>query len=584
MIQIAILILGAWAASSNWLWSKGFIALWCSLFLLSRYKRYAELNGLIPILSFLTLSSSLCALGLFLFPVIHPLGIVVIWFGILGYALYLWQRKSTESPAGWPSPLYACGFVLVLGGLAIPLFHLLGHFLHQPHVSTWGTSLTWAAVGFLTAYPRSIAYNDMETRREFWIWLTPLLTGFVLIVHGYWYFAIRSQLDTNEMAQLSSQIATEKALRHGYTGLAIQGILDQTVRLFEEQGWADAVRYHRGMWHHTGKDRLARAFLNHPALQKNLFLFTSCYGCSLQLNEEEYAIDFAVLPERSSYWILTSQGRLLCIGLQGIESIQTTANPAAMAIAERTQTLAILDAKGTIEIWQDKKKTAAIVLSHERVWKDLLIEDDGAAFWTLDGNGRIERYSFDPASLSWQWPVEVHPPLWGESDIAQAFFPGGEDNSFFVLDKANGIHWRANNPLPQGSPLEKRLLGYYNPNRQVAADLGYWEPLSSLLMLEQTGRVLFIPVPSFSPTGMAAGEIAAVTGSIPMPIDSVLQFDPSQSTWFRKLGSIAVAPLPEADTILVLQRDGVLQAIAMPPRFHIRFVHPNRFRLGTGSS
>lgn len=584
MIKVAIFILGAWAASSNWFWSKGFMALWCSLFLLSRYNRFPELNGLTPILSFLTLSSSLCVFGLFLFPVIHPLGIVAIWFGILGYGFYLWQKKSVESPAGWPSPLCACGFALVAGGAVIPVFHLLGLTLHQPHVSTWGTSLTWASVGFLTAYPNSLSNSDRESIPLSWTWLAPLLTGFVLIVHGYGYFAIRSQLDTIETTQPFSQIATEKALRHGYTGLAIRGILAQTARLFEEEGWAEAVRYHRGMWHHTGKDRLARDFLNHPALQNNLFLFTSCYGCSLRFNEEEYAVDFAVLPERHAYWILTSQGRLIQIGFQGMESIQTATNPVALAIAERTQTLAILDAKGTIEIWLDKKKTAEIALPQGRVWKDLIIEDSGASLWILDGNGRIERYWLDPAGSSWQSPMGLHPPLWGESDIAQAFFPGAEENAFYVLDKANGIHWRGSNPLPQGSPLEKRLLEYYNPNRQVAANLGYWEPLSSLMMLEQTGRVLFIPIPSFSQTGSATGEIAAVTESIPMPIDSVLQFDPSQGMWFRKLGSIAVTSLPEADTILVLQRDGVLQAIAMPPRFHIRFVHPNRFRLATGSS
>lgn len=590
--SLIALLLGACAASSNWLWAKGFITLWLLLsalsFLSPKTQVNLGLNSLQNALSFFALALAICGAGLAFANPLHGFLIGVIWLSLIAYSTILWkQDRQTLNPLDpiWPSKFYAVFFVLLFGGGTLAGFWLLGFLLHRPSEENWGTSLTWAALGFIVAYPKTIAREFSPLEKSAWKWATPFIIVGVLVFHFFQYRSIQSQLRANNQTGILPGVAAENALRHGYLGLGIEGILQETNRLFHEKNWKDAVNYHRGMWRDVDKDRLARAYLNHADLEKNLFLYTTCYGCNLTLNSSEQAVDFGGSPAINSFLVLTSQGRLLRLGTNGVECIhQEKENPAAMALAYQSGTAVILHASGFVNVIRDSKKPVTFVLPPFHVWKDIAINPQGSTVWTMDVNGKIDETTFNPNTESWDYQKESHLPLWSEPDIAKSFIPANRENTFFVLDRANGIHWRGDPPLPDNSSLKNELLAYYNPQRQVAAALEYWQPFSSVMMMEQTGRILFVPIPDFSNPNASIAELASASATIPAPVDSLLTFEQSQSTWQRKMETVAVAALPEANTIVELQRHGTLQAIAMPQRFHICFVHPETYRFSTDVS
>lgn len=579
------LALGFGAAASNWLWAKGFISLWILLCGLAYLPATPFRISLQHVLAFLAFSSAIWGVGLLIGTILPGFFLILLWLGFAAYSIFLWkQDRAANNPPDpvWPPRFQAVLFAWLFGGgtlLSLWLFSLIYHCPRPPY---WGYSLTWAVLGFVAAYPSSIRQDF--TAEEKWSWkkAAPFFIAGVLIVHaarGAW---IQSTINQDKPTQISPGAVAEDALRHGYLRLAAEGVLKETNRLFLEKGATEAINYHRSVWRDIDKERLARAFQRRADVQQNLFLFTSCYGCSLALKPSEQAVDFAVAPEKNAFFLITSQGRLLRLGTKGVELIyQGKENPVALAYSLQSGAIAILNASGFVEIIERGKAPVSFDLPPNRVWKDVAIHPNGFPLWTMDGTGRIDSYAPDVNSQFWHFEKELQPSLWQESDVAQAFYPAGRENAFYILDRANGVHWQGDQPLPEKSPLSNALLLHYNPNRQAAQNLGYWPPLSSLLLLERSGRIPLIATPDFSHSSASLAELSSATPVSRAPVDSLLFFDPSQSTWQRKLESVALAAYPEINTLYELQRNGALQAIAMPQRFHIRFIHPERYRIPT---
>ncbi len=582
VLKSLVFFLGVCAATANFFWAKGFITLWTFLFVLSFFPSRTFIIALQNVLSFLALSTSICGVGLAYLPVLPGYLLYPVWLGIFGYAWTRWRSPRTESSHEnclWPSQIQVIYFVLLWGIGSVIALSFLSVLFQKSFDSSWGTGLTWASLAILLAYPRSITQTIPRSEIQGWKWLTPFFIGAVLVFHHFHYRSLQTVLDTSNAEQDSSRSIAEKAIQSGYESLAIDAILQQTEHLFQKEGWVATVQYFRSQWKYIDKETLALAFLRFPALKNNVFLFTTCYGCSPILDEDEMAVDCAVSTETLTYWIVTSQSRLIRLGTEGAECVyRGSSTPIAFDYDSGSGCAAILNASNTIEIVQGNRSVATIPLSTDRIWKEIAFHPKGTSFWVLDGNGRIDAYTWDSQRAQSRNIGEIYPPLWMEPDVARAFYPAEHDGVFYVLDRANGIHRRGNPPLPPGSPLEKELLDYYNPERQVAAKLGFWKPQSSLIMLEQTGRVLFFPILNASLAEASIERIASATAPEPPLIDSLLQYDPKQSTWYRALETVAVLSLPEAQTLIKLQRNGTLQAITMPQRFHVLFVHPKWFR------
>ncbi|MBN2325837.1 MAG: hypothetical protein JXR73_01695 [Candidatus Omnitrophica bacterium] len=582
-----VLASGVFAASTHWLWAKGFITLWIFLGALSFGSSRPFVIHLRNLWMFIAVSASIGGIGTALAGSLHAVFIFLIWAGLIAYAVFLYRSNGDvwkKEDSIWPSPFWIVCFVLIVGGSVLLAFPLLSFLVGQPFKASWISSLTWAALGVILAHPHSIERDASSAEKRLLRWMPPVLIVITLFVHFVQHRSIAARLEAAKQSGISCAEAADAAARRGFYGLAMQGVLSETGRLHRESGWIEAVDYHRGMWRFLDKDRLAAAYLNVSSLKNNLFLFTICYGSSLALPPDEQAVDVAVLPDLQAVRVLTSQGRILELGADGLRRLyQGLENPIGFHMPSKGLPIAVLHPH-SIQILHDFNEVKSIQTAVDRVWTDLYIDSTGTQIHTLDGNGRIEKYVYDLDNQFWSRAAEVHPALWSESDIARAFYPGEFDGSFYVLDCAEGIHWRGTPPLPPGSPLDKQLNHYYNPNRRLAVRLDYWAPLSSLIILEQTGRMLLAPKPDFSAAAASMDQLASATSEIPMPIESLLEYDPNQSAWHRRLESTSMAVLPECNTILKLQRNGVLQAIAMPQRFHIRFVHPEDYRMPAEAS
>ncbi len=365
-----------------------------------------------------------------------------------------------------------------------------------------------------------------------------------------------------------------KALQKGYIGTGIAYALFESRLMFEQEGWEKAAVNHRSMWSKIDKERLARAFREDSKLKDNYFLFTVCYGCNLILAPDEEAVDFCILAEDEAFIVLTSKGRLLRLGTDGMQCLLDDIDkPAAIAFTQDNKSVAILSTDGNIRVIKEDHEEVKIPVTSDLMWKDIAFNKKGNTIRVLNGNGGILQYSYWRDAAFRNASTEYFPPLWGEPDVARSFYPVRDGEAFLVLDKAGGIHWRSKTTLEDDKPTRKQLLKYYNINRKLSADVDYWAPEEAVLLMEQTGRTMFTPISGLMNPAETFADIMSETEEEKTPVSGLIYFSRDQSSWIRKIETVSMAPLPQVNTLFQLRRNGSIQAIAMPQRHHIRIPH-----------
>ncbi|MFB3785220.1 MAG: hypothetical protein ACE15F_02500 [bacterium] len=580
LIPLWILLAGAWPAALSWTWGKGILALWILLWVLVCLESKAWTRSLLPVSLFLAGSASVWSVADFLIPKMSHLLFYSISLFLWGYTLWLWRNRKTVSPAPWPAKPMAAGFMLLVI-FGFMLVHLaLAWMTHTRfHEESW-SSMLWAAFAFVLCYPTEDLISLSDPVRRALRWMLPLLFFQVTILHSVQYIRIAHRLETSPAP---GELAG-RAMRPGYPGLARRAVLRETARIYAERGWANAVRYQRSQWPAVDKEKLAEDFRQDPGLERNLFLFTLSYGCMLQLAEGEEALDAAILPEEESVYVLTSRGRLLRLGTSGLTVAWHTSRPAAaLAVSPGRLLKAVLTQTRQIFVLEPNQRDSLIDLPTSQTWVDIALNREGTRLWVMSEHGHIDGYQYSAGRRSWLPEGPLHPPLWREPGMAKAFAPAGMENTFYLLDAFGGIHWRGSRGPAEGNPYRKRLLEWYNPQRDTPVDIAFWEESTDLMMLERTGDVHFYSLPGTRLDDLAAFDSAAepLTPN-PPPVQSVIFLDLETGLSYRKPLSRRLAAAPPAGTLLVLQSDGTLQAIAMPGRTHITFTRKKLLRVETG--
>lgn len=582
---LSILIAGILPAAFNWPWTKGmsvfWLALWGITIVLRRFgsrenadSDQSHVSGtfavpLQTILLFLICSASIWSLAYLIFPTLHPILLVVIWAGLFWHVRSI---KPGDISTDWISKKYVSRIVVWLLGIGF-LFHGLTNLLlgNPFHGSVW-TSALWAALAFVILYPEKIDRPIDPLIQKKFICLCPALFLIVMTFHGTRFIWMRAELiETKTPAELAA-----RAFQAGYSLIGMNAAIHETGRLEKTTGWAEAVQYHRKQWQFVKKERLARAFRDRSLTRDNLFLFAACYGCDLQLQESDEAIDVAAVPEKREFWILTSKGRLLRLGNRGVECLwESEFVGIALAVSENGETHAVLTTEPRIAVLRFGQDPIKIEIRVWEQWKDIAIDSQGTTIWSLDGMGRIEAYHKE--GETWSYQGVVYEPLWQEPDIAQALLRL-EDGSFLILDAFGGIHWRSDPPVPPDSPVAQRINQHFNPERRVASDLGFWEPENHIAMADQLGFVYFLS----SPITPSRTTIESATNvKTPPFIRGLLSFDIAKGVWNYNDQTIAIATLPEVNSIYKLHRNGVLQAVVMPQRFYLRYTDRRVVRFNT---
>ncbi len=579
LLPLWILLAGAWPAALSWTWGKGILLLWGFLWVLIGVEPSPLTHSLRTLLLFLIGSASVWSVAVNLIPKMsHAVFYLMVLF-LWGYAARLWKYRqpvsSCEFP--WPAKSTAAVFVLIVI-FGFMLVHLvLAGMTHSRFQEESWSSMLWAALAFLLCYPTEASSHGNITVQRSLRWMLPLLIFQVTILHSVQYMRIAHRLETSPAP---GQLA-EKAIRQGYAGLARRAVLRETARIYADQGWADAVRYQRSQWPAVDKEKLAEAFRRDPALGQNLFLFTLSFGCRLQLMEGEEAVDMALLPGEESVYVLTSRGRLLRLGTSGLTvAWQAPQPPVALAVSPVRRIKAVLTQARQVHVLEPDHRALLVDLPASQTWVDIAMNGAGTRMWVMSEHGHIDAYRYSADRREWLPEGPLHPPLWREPDMAKALVPAGKENTFYLLDAFGGIHWRGARGLAEGNPCRQRLLEWYNPQRDTPVDIAFWEESTTLMMLERTGDVHFYALPDTRQDDLASFDTAPEPlPPNPPPVQSVIYLDLETGISYRKTQSLRLAPAPSAGTLLILQSDGTVQAIALPGRTYVTFTRLKLLRV-----
>ncbi len=590
---LIIFIGGALAASHNWLWAKGFMALWLLIFAFNFLPVNRITTPLRSILIFVTLASSISGLGIMFFPSVYSFLVILFWLGTLVYLLKFARDEDLDIEADdviyWPLKKHVIWLLFSFGVGALVAHKVFGLISGQPCVIAWWTPVAWSALGIMVSYPRSIGVVPVIYNKRLFPWGLLILAVGIFSFHVYIHLILKLNLEMHKKTLFKNEMPSvesirDKAIKKGYIETGITYALIETQLIFEKHGWEKAAVYHRSIWGQIDKERLARAFREGSALKDNYFLFTVCYGCNLILASDEEAVDFGVLAEEEAFLVLTSKGRLLRLGTDGMQCImQDIEKPAAIAFTEDNQSVAVLSSDGNIRVITSGQDVLDILVASDLTWNDISFNQQGDAIWALNGSGGIAQYAYSDSAGIRGESIALHPPLWGEPDVARSFAPVRDGEAFLLLDKAGGIHWRSATPLADDNPTRKQLLKYYNPNRMLAAAVDYWAPEEAVMFMEQTGRTMFTPIAGLMNPAETLDDVMSETEEEKTPVSGLIYFSQEQSSWIRKIETVSMAPLPQVNTLFQLRRNGTIQAIAMPQRHHIRIPHEKYLNIDVGN-
>ena len=195
-----------------------------------------------------------------------------------------------------------------------------------------------------------------------------------------------------------------------------------------------------------------------------------------------------------------------------------------------------------------------------RHWKTIRLSSDGNTLWALDGHGSIESFSYFPSQKTWNQTAVLTPSLWKEPDIAVTFLMAPDRNTFYMLDVSGCVHQWSRTPSDD-TFTRVELKRHYNPNRPIMKDLVFWEEMNQFLLIDQFGRVVYQPAMDQEEDGAAPFEA----------IQSAIHYVQEKGEWIPIADIAAAEILPEANTLLQLHRDGVIEPILLPHGVRIRF-------------
>ncbi|MEW6238751.1 MAG: hypothetical protein AB1656_25475 [Candidatus Omnitrophota bacterium] len=570
IMNAVLFLLALWPASQHWPWTKALISLWCLSFALAVFARPGVLGELSTILQYLTSAFILWMLGVTILPRLPFLGIAAIW-GAIGAYVFLSYRgrnafpRTPYSQTGWPEKRVLALTILLFVFPWMAIHFLLNVLSGAAFEWAWWTSASWSAIALILFYPRERMREIGHWDRRVQLFLAPALILAIGAIHYRQYRQIETQLAANAAP---APIA-EAAFSMGYNHLGVEAVIREASRLRKESNWAETVHYLRSQWRHENLNVFARAFRSAKDIGGDLFLFASCFGCTLNLQPNEAAIDLKVSLEREEFWIISSQGRILLLTRKGARCVWRSKDELSkLALSKKGNLAAALSRERRVYILRDYAYQTAIPLPEDRIWKDIAFSENGEVLWAMDGSGAIEEYRLDAASREWRCERNRAAALWREPDVAKSFLPWEKGDGFFLLDKAGGVHWRQEKTPVLDDAIQAQLIRYYNPGDLSAMALSYWRGENYLMLLDAYGEIDFISLNFLPALTGAAVESPSAEVAIP-PIAPPLYYDRQRPVGFYQTLAAAAVPLPEINTIMMMRRDGVLQAIAMPQRVRI---------------
>lgn len=542
---MALLLGGMVPALAYWPWAKVFFLLWAAFWLCALLRRGPR-NAFVQWAFLLLFAFSFWSLSM------AGLPSYAFRAALAGGALLLLVRaiRRDSRPADeWPQPfaLWTLAGILWIGPAAHAVF---GWLLGKPFQLQWWVPAALGAYAVLVAGPPAANLAFTRSFRTAALWACPLLMIATAAYHAQKRAEIFGRIHSGD--QLES--AAREAIGRGYPDLEIQAVLGGVARLRGEGRLGEAVNTLRTHWLTAGRGRVREAYEAHPALGADGRLWLIAEGGRLVFGPGESARDLLWNPLLDNLFVLTDRGRVLVFGETGVGTHFSLGGGAlAFDMTQDAALTAVLADGRSLVLKPAAGEALAVANPGPRPWVDVAL--DGAAAWLLDANGGVWRVGADSGGDAVPAAEEVHPPLWGEGlEQAAALMAGGGEP--LILDQCGGVIARTGGEAGWNGFSPRDLSRHYNPERcnrvdiRILHDAGLW-------ILDRNGRLDRI-VPGI------AGEAAGLETERKHAVRARFDYDKSRAVWDWSPTAVAFTGAPEADTILLLRSDGLIEAIAMP--------------------
>lgn len=476
-----------------------------------------------------------------------------VWLALGVWAIGV---RDKTAPPQWLS------FALTLRLLTSALFvAIVGHWslnrlLEAPFEWGWWTSATWATCACVVTYPKRI-WNPLDAYREAdWRWSATVALVLALATVGAQTVQYRQMV--NRIAASDQPFeAAELAFRAGYLSLGVEASVLEARRLLALGEWPEAVRFIRSQWRQADRALFLRRFQREPEERLNPFFMLVCFGGQFGLPVDERAVDFDFDGDRQRIWLLTSEGRIVCVHANGWEERRwETKAPRKISVSARSGKLAVLDSE-RILLGEYDATPIHLPFPRGNDYVDLLFSEDGAVIWTLERGGQIDHYARQEDG-GWIFNGNLMLRMWKEP-IGQALLRSLDGDGFIVMDRFGGADLRT-------SSIDLRHLSPFRDlNRPEAQAMSVDARNRYLLLMDRFGRIDFADL-AYTPR--EDRRTAQARHSIPAELD----FDAGRGAWFWHEGAVALRMIPEIDSILTLRERGFFEAIVMPSgtRLHYR--------------
>lgn len=504
------------------------------------------------LIGYLTLSASIWGLLHWALPQLPGWLLMLGWAGLIGLVWQQRQKQQVIECAPWPRMTRVWPITAGLGLVALLAYIVLRWVLALPIELGAATSLTWAVLALLLAYPPLVGQQE---RRGVVILLSlVLLAG----VGSYHLYAIREF--RHEYARGSDSLpaaAAQEAFNKGYRWLGADYAALETRRLLSQAGWAEAVYYLRDQWRYLPRTALIERLAGdrNPDALENPFFMLACFGGHFALKPGESVIDFGGDESAQTLAMLTSQKRLILINEAGWRAAEVPIEaPKALALLPDRQGAAVLGDKQVMVL--DPPNTHRLPLPEGDEYVDLVFADGGARLYLLTAHGAINQYA-PAAGGGWQWAGNAMLPIWQEP-IAAAIDAPPAQQGWLVMDEMAGVYYRT-------SPEQMvELSPFRNPYRPVMVDLEVDPLRSHVLLLDNQGRLDFATLQRRVPE-QATLEPARRS------VSAAVTFDRRAATTVSPHDPVGMVYLPSVQTVLQCNRNGLIQAVLLPMGLRLEY-------------
>lgn len=481
-----IIIIAIIPASDDWYLAKIFVLLWILTGLFQMFRPRLQSAETDAILHYLLLSYSLWAILDYLFPVLHPILMILIWLLLFIYILFHWigsPRKSVLVPHScWITKPYVIVFFHTLALFWLLLHYGLTRYIGYPFALSWWSSLTWSLMVVILLYPAEIKKQSEIFQIPLWF-----LVLLILITSGTHFMRYRS-LSGDLYTSPRIQQVVQKAFTHGYDLLGVQAVGYQTRSLLHTKGWVPAVKQMRSNWKFQHRKYFSRQWRKDPVTRDNIFFMAVCFGIQLQLMDNESIVDWDPIPSQEEIWFCTSSGRVMVLDKSGITCRkQMNVVPVAMDVFPPTNSWVLLASDQFIIMpsWNEQPITHSLPKPD---WKDIQFSASGDSLYLLHGTGEVVEYIWNATETEQIETRPIAPALWEESTHAQALISVQDHllladihGGVFPAIPSSTLHWSA-----------EELSKYYIPQRNTIRSIVPGRTEDELLMLDSSGWVFFI--------------------------------------------------------------------------------------------